>query len=148
MKKFLFIFLILYSPSIYQQTNMKTIINSKHAPKPVGPYSQAVRAGNTLYISGQVAIDPISNTIIKSNIEDETTQIMKNIENILKEAGLMFDNVVRTKIYLTNMNDFSAVNNVYGSYFKSNTPARTTIEVSGLPLGVNVEIDMIAVFNN
>lgn len=148
MKKFLFIFLILYSPSIYQQTNMKTIINSDHAPKPVGPYSQAVRAGNTLYISGQVAIDPISNTIIKSNIEDETTQIMKNIENILKEAGLMFDNVVRTKIYLTNMNDFSAVNNVYGSYFKSNPPARTTIEVSGLPLAVNVEIDMIAVFNN
>ncbi len=148
MKKFLFIFLILYSPSIYQQTNMKTIINTDHAPKPVGPYSQAVRAGNTLYISGQVAIDPISNTIIKSNIEDETTQIMKNIENILKEAGLMFDNVVRTKIYLTNMNDFSAVNNVYGSYFKSNPPARTTIEVSGLPLGVNVEIDMIAVFNN
>ena len=148
MKKFLFIFLILYSPSIYQQTNMKTIINSDHAPKAVGPYSQAVRAGNTLYISGQVAIDPISNTIIKSNIEDETTQIMKNIENILKEAGLMFDNVVRTKIYLTNMNDFSAVNNVYGSYFKSNPPARTTIEVSGLPLGVNVEIDMIAVFNN
>ena len=148
MKKFLFIFLILYSPSIYQQTNMKTIINSKHAPKPVGPYSQAVRDGNTLYISGQVAIDPISNTIIKSNIEEETTQIMKNIENILKEAGLMFDNVVRTKIYLTNMNDFSAVNNVYGSYFKSNPPARTTIEVSGLPLGVNVEIDMIAVFNN
>ena len=148
MKKFLFIFLILYSPSIYQQTNMKTIINSKHAPKPVGPYSQAVRAGNTLYISGQVAIDPISNTIIKSNIEDETTQIMKNIENILKEAGLMFDNVVRTKIYLRYMTDFSAVNNVYGSYFKSNPPARTTIEVSGLPLGVNVEIDMIAVFNN
>ena len=148
MKKFLFIFLILYSPSIYQQTNMKTIINSDHAPKPVGPYSQAVRAGNTLYISGQVAIDPISNAIIKSNIEDETTQIMKNIENILKEAGLMFDNVVRTKIYLTNMNDFSAVNNVYGSYFKSNPPARTTIEVSGLPLGVNVEIDMIAVFDN
>lgn len=148
MKKFLFIFLILYSPSIYQQTNMKTIINSDHAPKPVGPYSQAVRAGNTLYISGQVAIDPISNTIIKSNIEDETTQIMKNIENILNEAGLMFDNVVRTKIYLTNMNDFSAVNDVYGSYFKSNPPARTTIEVSGLPLGVNVEIDMIAVFNN
>ena len=147
-EKILFIFLILYSPSIYQQTNMKTIINSDHAPKPVGPYSQAVRAGNTLYISGQVAIDPISNTIIKSNIEDETTQIMKNIENILKEAGLMFDNVVRTKIYLTNMNDFSAVNNVYGSYFKSNPPARTTIEVSGLPLGVNVEIDMIAVFNN
>ena len=148
MKRFLFIFLILYSSSIYQQTNMKTIINSDNAPKPVGPYSQAVRAGNTLYISGQVAIDPLSNTIIKSNIEDETTQIMKNIENILNEAGLIFDNVVRTKIYLTNMDDFSTVNNVYGSYFKSNPPARTTIEVSGLPLGVNVEIDMIAIFND
>ena len=148
MKRFLFIFLILYSSSIYQQTNMKTIINSDNAPKPVGPYSQAVRAGNTLYISGQVAIDPLSNTIIKSNIEDETTQVMKNIENILNEAGLIFDNVVRTKIYLTNMDDFSIVNKVYGSYFKSNPPARTTIEVSGLPLGVNVEIDMIAIFND
>ena len=127
---------------------MKTIINSDKAPKPVGPYSQAVRTGNTLYISGQIAIDPLSNTIIKSNIEDETTQIMKNLENILKEADLMFDNVVRTKIYLTNMDNFSVVNKVYGSYFTSNPPARTTIEVSGLPLGVNVEIDMIAVFND
>ena len=104
-----------------------------------------VSIGNNCSIGSNTVI---RNTIIKNNIEDETTQIMKNIENILKEAGLMFDNVVRTKIYLTNMNDFSAVNNVYGSYFKSNPPARTTIEVSGLPLGVNVEIDMIAVFNN
>ena len=148
MKKILFIFLILYSSPIYQQNNMKTIINTEKAPNPVGPYSQAVKAGNTLYISGQVAIDPLSNTIIKNNIEDEATQIMKNLENILKEAGLKFDNVVRTKIYLTNMDDFSAVNKVYGSYFKSNPPAITTIEVSGLPLGVNVEIDMIAVFND
>ena len=82
---------------------MKTIINTEKAPKPVGPYSQAVKAGNTLYISGQVAIDPLSNTIIKSNIEDEATQIMKNLENILNEAGLKFDDVVRTKIYLTNI---------------------------------------------
>ena len=81
--------------------------------------------------------------------ENKTKRVtVAELENILYEAGLMFDNVVRTKIYLTNMNDFSAVNNVYGSYFKSNPPARTTIEVSGLPLGVNVEIDMIAVFNN
>jgi len=125
---------------------MKKTINTNKAPLPVGPYNQAVIVDNTLYISGQVAINPENNELIQGSIEEETHQIMKNIKSILNEAGLDFKNVVRSKIYLTDMNNFSKVNEVYGSYFqKNNEPARTTLEVSGLPLGVDVEIDMIAV---
>ena len=125
---------------------MKKAINTNKAPLPVGPYNQAVLVDKTLYISGQVALNPENNELIKGSIEDETNQIMKNIKSILNEAGLDFNNVVRSKIYLTDMNNFSKVNQVYGSYFKKNhEPARTTLEVSGLPLGVDVEIDMIAV---
>ena len=125
---------------------MKKTINTNKAPLPVGPYNQAVMVKNTLYISGQVALNPTNNELIQGSIEEETHQIMKNIESILKEAGLDFKNVVRSKIYLTDMSNFSKVNEVYGSYFeKGHEPARTTIEVSGLPLGVDVEIDMIAV---
>ena len=126
--------------------NMKKIIKTSKAPLPVGPYNQAVQFDKTLYISGQVAINPENNEIIKGSIEDATKLIMKNIEAILNEAGFNFKDVVRSKIYLTDMNNFSKVNTVYGSYFEKNSePARTTIEVSGLPLGVDVEIDMIAV---
>ena len=125
---------------------MKKIINTNKAPLPVGPYNQAVMAKNTLYISGQVALNPTNNELIQGSIDEESHQIMKNIESILKDAGLDFKNVVRSKIYLTDMSNFSKVNEVYGSYFeKGHEPARTTIEVSGLPLGVDVEIDMIAV---
>ena len=125
---------------------MKKAINTNKAPLPVGPYNQAVMIKNTLYISGQVALNPTNNELIQGSIDEESHQIMKNIESILKEAGLDFKNVVRSKIYLTNMSNFSKVNEVYGSYFeKGHEPARTTIEVSGLPLGVDVEIDMIAV---
>tara|TARA_Y100000768_G_C23403536_1_gene418407 strand:- start:78 stop:464 length:387 start_codon:yes stop_codon:yes gene_type:complete len=125
---------------------MKKIIKSKNAPLPVGPYNQAVMCNNTLYISGQVAINPSNNKLIRGSINDETTQIMENIKSILNEAQLNFKNVVRSKIYLTDMKNFESVNKVYGSYFEKNEePARTTIEVSGLPLGVSVEIDMIAV---
>ena len=125
---------------------MKKAINTNKAPLPVGPYNQAVMVKNTLYISGQVALNPIINELIQGSIDEESHQIMKNIESILKEAGLDFKNVVRSKIYLTDMSNFSKVNEVYGSYFeKGHEPARTTIEVSGLPLGVDVEIDMIAV---
>lgn len=125
---------------------MKKIIKSKNAPLPVGPYNQAVMCNNTLYISGQVAINPSNNKLIRGFINDETTQIMENIKSILNEAQLNFKNVVRSKIYLTDMKNFESVNKVYGSYFEKNEePARTTIEVSGLPLGVSVEIDMIAV---
>ena len=125
---------------------MKKIINTKKAPLPVGPYSQAIMVNNTLYISGQVALNPEKNELIEGSIEKESYQIMENIKSILNESGLSFKNVVRSKIYLTDMNNFSKVNQVYGSYFeKGQEPARTTIEVSGLPLGVGVEIDMIAV---
>ena len=125
---------------------MKKIIKSKNAPLPVGPYNQAVMYNNTLYISGQVAINPSNNKLIRGSIDDETKQIMENIKSILNEAQLNFKNVVRSKIYLTDMKNFESVNKVYGSYFEKNEePARTTIEVSGLPLGVSVEIDMIAV---
>ena len=125
---------------------MKKAINTNKAPLPVGPYNQAVMVKNTLYISGQVALNPTNNELIRGSIDEESHQIMKNIESILKEAGLDFKNVVRSKIYLTDMSNFSKVNEVYGSYFeKGHEPARTTIEVSGLPLGVDVEIDMIAV---
>ena len=125
---------------------MKKIIKSKNAPLPVGPYNQAVMCNNTLYISGQVAINPSNNKLIRGSINDETTQIMENIKSILNEAQLNFKNVVRSKIYLTDIKNFESVNKVYGSYFEKNEePARTTIEVSGLPLGVSVEIDMIAV---
>lgn len=124
---------------------MKKIINTKKAPLPVGPYSQAVLVNDTLYISGQVALNPENNELIVGSVEKESYQIMENIKSILNESGLSFKNVVRSKIYLTEMNNFSKVNQVYGSYFeKGQEPARTTIEVSGLPLGVGVEIDMIA----
>ena len=125
---------------------MKKAINTDKAPLPVGPYNQAVMIKNTLYISGQVALNPTNNELIQGSIDEESHQIMKNIESILKEAGLDFKNVVRSKIYLTDMSNFSKVNEVYGSYFeKGHEPARTTIEVNGLPLDVDVEIDMIAV---
>ena len=125
---------------------MKKIIKTSKAPLPVGPYNQAVQFDNTLYISGQVAINPENNEIIKGSIQDATKLIMKNIEAILNEAGFNFKDVVRSKIYLTDMNNFSKVNEVYGLYFEKNyEPARPTIERSGLTLGVDVETDMIAV---
>ena len=125
---------------------MKKIIKTDKAPLTVGPYNQAVLVDKTLYISGQVAINPENNEVIKGSVEDATKLIMKNIQSILDEAGFNFKDVVRSKIYLTDMNNFSKVNAIYGSYFEKNyEPARTTIEVSGLPLGVDVEIDMIAV---
>ena len=125
---------------------MKKIIKTDKAPLPVGPYNQAVMVDKTLYISGQVAINPQNNEVIKGSVEDATKLIMENIQSILDDAGYNFNDVVRSKIYLTDMNNFSKVNAIYGSYFEKNyEPARTTIEVSGLPLGVEVEIDMIAV---
>ena len=125
---------------------MKKIIKTDKAPLPVGPYNQAILVDKTLYISGQVAINPENNEVIIGSVEDATKLIMKNIQSILDEAGFNFKDVVRSKIYLTDMNNFSKVNAIYGSYFEKNyEPARTTIEVSGLPLGVDVEIDMIAV---
>ncbi len=123
----------------------KTVIYSAQAPEPIGPYSQAIQAGNMLFVSGQIAIDKASGNLITGNISDETTQVMKNLEFVLREAGMNFSNVVKCSIFLKDMNNFPVVNEVYGNYFSANPPARETVEVSRLPKDVNVEISCIAV---
>lgn len=124
---------------------MKTIINTKEAPAPIGPYNQAVAAGGFLFISGQIALDPASGQLITDSIETETHTVLKNLKAILAEAGLTFDHIVKTTIFLSDMNNFGLVNEIYGSYFTGNFPARETVEVSVLPKNVNVEISAIAV---
>ena len=124
---------------------MKKIIKTSRAPKPIGPYNQAVIAGNYMFISGQIAINPENGDLVTHNIIDETSQVMENLRSILDEASLDFENVVKTTIFLSNMDDFSDVNKVYGSYLNNLTaPARETVQVTKLPAGVNVEISMIA----
>ena len=124
---------------------MKKIINTSNAPAPIGPYSQAVLINNMLFISGQVAFEPATGNLITVNIIKETNQVMNNLLSILKEAGMDFSNVVKTTIFLNDMNNFGAMNEVYATYFKENFPARETVEVSRLPKDVSVEISMIAV---
>lgn len=123
----------------------KTIISTSSAPSPIGPYSQAVLTGNMLFISGQVCIDPATGNLKNKDIQEETHQVMHNLKNILQQAGLGFGHVVKTTIFLTDMNQFGAVNEVYGKYFDADFPARETVQVSALPRFVNVEISMIAV---
>ena len=124
---------------------MKKIIKTENAPKPIGPYNQAIIAGNYMFISGQIALNPKNSELITSEIKKETTQVMENLKAILTEASLTFENVVKTTIFLSDMNDFSSVNEIYGSYLNNSTaPARETVQVSKLPVGVNVEISMIA----
>lgn len=122
----------------------KKIINTQHAPAPIGPYNQAVSFGNMLFISGQIALDPTTGNLVEGDVKAETTQVMKNLEAILKEAGMDFTNVIKTSIFLMDMQQFGAVNEVYGTYFTSDEPARETVQVAGLPKGVQVEISMIA----
>jgi 2-iminobutanoate/2-iminopropanoate deaminase len=122
----------------------KKIIQTKNAPDPIGPYSQAVIAGNMLFISGQVAINPANGNIEAKDVKAETEQVMKNLEAILKEAGTGFAAVVKTTIFLSDMSLFAEVNEVYGKFFMSDFPARETVAVKGLPKNVNVEISMIA----
>ena len=124
---------------------MKTIIKTEKAPKPIGPYSQAVHVNDTLYISGQIAFDPATGNLITINIIQETSQVMHNLLNILEAAGMHFSNVVKTTIFLKDMNDFPHMNEVYEQFFEKDFPARETVQVAGLPRGVNVEISMIAV---
>ncbi len=125
---------------------MKKIITTKKAPAPIGPYNQAILANNTLYISGQIALNPETNTLVLTNIEDETKQVMENLKAILMEENLTFENVVKSSIFISDMNNFTAINQVYGSYFNTKTaPARETVEVAQLPKSVHVEISMIAV---
>ena len=123
----------------------KTVIYSAGAPDPIGPYSQAIQAGNMVFVSGQIAIQRSTGKILTGSIEEETTMVMSNISDILKAAGLDFNNIVKTTIFLKDMNSFPKVNEVYGKYFTQNPPARETVEVSRLPKDVNVEISCIAV---
>ena len=122
----------------------KQIINTSSAPAPIGPYSQAVKAGGFLFISGQIAIVPGTSELKNNNITEETEQVMKNLNTILQEAGLTFSNVVKTTIFLKDMSLFASVNEEYGKHFETDFPARETVAVKGLPKDVNVEISMIA----
>lgn len=122
---------------------MKKVILSQQAPAPIGPYSQAVLAGNTLFVSGQIALR--EGQMIQNSIEEETHQVMKNLGAVLEAAGMSFANIVKTTIFVKDLNNFQTINEVYGSYFSENPPARETVEVSRLPKDANVEISCIAV---
>ena len=125
---------------------MKKIITTTNAPAPIGPYSQAVLSGNTLYTSGQIALHPETGELVLDDIKTETKQVMENMKAVLEAAGMTFENVVKTSIFISDMNDFSEINVVYGSYFdNTNAPARETVEVARLPKDVNVEISMVAI---
>jgi 2-iminobutanoate/2-iminopropanoate deaminase len=125
---------------------MKKIIFTDKAPAPIGPYNQAVLVGNTLYTSGQIALNPSTMELVLDNIETETKQVMENMKAVLEAADMTFDNVVKTTIFIMDMGDFARINTVYGSYFDEATaPARETVQVAGLPKGVNVEISMTAI---
>jgi len=125
---------------------MKKIINTPNAPAPIGPYNQAVLTGNTLYTSGQIALNPVTGELVLDSIKIETKQVMENMKTVLEAAEMTFENVVKSSIFISNMNNFVEINEVYGSYFNATTaPARETVEVANLPKFVNVEISMIAV---
>jgi 2-iminobutanoate/2-iminopropanoate deaminase len=123
---------------------MKTIINTTDAPAPIGPYSQAVLANGFLYVSGQIPINPATGELTQDSIKSETEQVMRNLNAVLLEAGFDFTHILKTTIFLTDMGFFAEVNEVYGSYFTADFPARETVAVKGLPKGVNVEISVIA----
>jgi 2-iminobutanoate/2-iminopropanoate deaminase len=121
----------------------KTVIQTSKAPAPIGPYSQAVRHGDTLYFSGQIALDPVTGELKIADIPTETHQVMRNIQAVLAEVGANCSNIIKSSIFLKNMDDFTAVNEVYGGYFDADYPARETVQVSRLPKDVNVEISVI-----
>lgn len=122
----------------------KKIINTNKAPAPIGPYSQAVMVNNMLYVSGQIAINPATGQLVMDNIIEETQQVMNNLKAILEAAGMDFSNAIKSTIFLKDMNQFSSVNEVYGAFFKSDFPARETVQVAALPKFVNVEISVVA----
>ncbi|HKJ06873.1 MAG TPA: RidA family protein [Flavobacteriaceae bacterium] len=125
---------------------MKEIITTSKAPAPIGPYNQAVLTGNTLYTSGQIALNPKTGELVMDSIKAETKQVMENMKAVLAEAEMTFENVVKTSIFISDMHNFAEINEVYGSYFNETTaPARETVEVANLPKFVNVEISMIAI---
>ena len=131
--------------SALKLARMKKIISTSEAPGAIGPYSQAIRSGSFLFCSGQIPLDPKSGQIVPGDIAAQTRRVLDNIAAILKAEGLTFDHVVKTTIFLTNLGDFQTVNEIYGSYFKQDPPARSTVEVSALPKGANVEIEVTAV---
>jgi 2-iminobutanoate/2-iminopropanoate deaminase len=125
---------------------MKKIIFTEKAPAPIGPYNQAVLVGNMLYTSGQIAINPLTNELVLDNIETETKQVMENLKAVLEATEMTFENVIKVSIFISDMNNFSKINAIYGAYFNEATaPARETVQVAGLPKNVNVEISAIAV---
>lgn len=124
---------------------MKEIISTDKAPKAIGPYSQAVKVGNFLFISGQIPIDPLTGKIIEGDIREQTKRVLENIKGILESVGGSLENIVKTTVFLKNMDEFSSMNEVYSSYFSKNPPVRSTIEVSRLPRDVSIEIEAIAV---
>lgn len=124
---------------------MKQIINTNNAPAPVGPYNQATAHNGTLYVSGQIALDPVSGALITRTIEEETHQVMKNLQAILTEAGLSFEDVLKCSVFVSDMNNYTRINAVYASYFQEDTaPARELVEVANLPKFVNIEISLMA----
>jgi 2-iminobutanoate/2-iminopropanoate deaminase len=127
---------------------MKKIVSTSEAPAAIGPYSQAVRNGNFLFCSGQIPLDPKSGQIVSGDIAVQTRRVLDNIGAVLKAEGLTFANIVKTTIFLTDLGDFQTVNETYGSYFKQQPPARSTVQVSALPKGAKVEIEVIAVADN
>ncbi|KAA5533196.1 RidA family protein [Taibaiella lutea] len=122
----------------------KQIINTTGAPAPIGPYNQAMKVGDFLFVSGQIPMDAVTGEIVKSGIQDETEKVMENLAAILKEAGMDFSNVVKSSIFITDMNQFALINEIYAKYFPTNAPARETVQVAALPKFVNVEISVIA----
>jgi 2-iminobutanoate/2-iminopropanoate deaminase len=126
----------------------REIITTKNAPAPVGPYSQAVRVGNFIYTAGQVGISPATGKLVEGGVEAQAQQVMQNLVSILEATGTSLTNVVKTTIFLTNLSDFAAVNKIYGGFFTAAPPARTTVQVTGLPLGALVEIEAVAVVDN
>jgi 2-iminobutanoate/2-iminopropanoate deaminase len=139
----LFFLLILFSG--FTQSNERQVIFSPEAPKVVGPYSHAILAGNTLYVSGQIGIDPATGQMDTLNFETEFRRVLSNIELILEEAGMTFENVVKATIYTTDLKHYKLINTIYGEKFKEIYPARETVQVSALPVGANVEVSCIAV---
>ena len=131
----------LFSPR--QVPAVKQVVFSDKAPQPIGPYSQAISSGNLVFLSGQIGIDPATGNI-SGTAEEQTTRAMENLRAVLQESGLGFEDVVQTRIYLVNMSDWTAVNGIYSSYFTENFPARSTVQVAGLPKGAAVEIEMVA----
>ncbi len=147
MKIFILYIFLIFIGGCQQKSNEKSVIQSDKAPKAIGPYSQAIKAGDHLYLAGQIGIDPQTNKFVEGAIEEQTKQALSNIEAVLTEAGYNFDDVVQTQIYLLDMNDYATINTIYASYFKKAPPARAVVQVARLPKDALIEIMMVAVKN-